>query len=120
MFDIRSLSQFLGVSNRIVRWEYSDSKIAWVKIAGKMRFRENDVKDYLSQNYFCLDIHESINPDQPELPLKKPLDTAIELGIPPTTLRLRKDEGQIKYLRIRGQIRYRPADILEFKQPQTI
>jgi excisionase family DNA binding protein len=48
VYTLHSLSRMLQVSTRTIRREMEDGKLSFVKIRGRVRFRQLDVQAYLA------------------------------------------------------------------------
>jgi excisionase family DNA binding protein len=49
VYTLHSLSRMLQVSTRTIRREMDEGKLTFVRIRGRVRFRQTDVQTYLSE-----------------------------------------------------------------------
>ena len=49
VYTLHSLSRMLQVSTRTIRREMEEGRLAFVRIRGRVRIRQQDVSDYLAQ-----------------------------------------------------------------------
>jgi excisionase family DNA binding protein len=49
VYTLHSLSRMLQVSTRTIRREMEEGRLAFVRIRGRVRIRQQDVNDYLAQ-----------------------------------------------------------------------
>jgi hypothetical protein len=51
LFTTEDLVRLLRVSPRTIHRERNEKKLKYIKIRGRIRYRENDLREYLLQQY---------------------------------------------------------------------
>ncbi|GEM_PF-1874106 len=111
LYTYEELAGLLDVSRRTISREKLKGKLDFIITTHSVRFPEKAVKDYLFKNYHGSSYSVFNNGSEREQNLLSEESLSKFLSVSPTTLGRERDEGNIAYVLIHCQVRYRVADV---------